>query len=695
MRISFKQIASAALILTAVMTHAQNNTEDYVFKFPLTPSGIDRYGTTVTGYNDHNVYTMSGKPMTASTSVINKMKMNPTGAYFAYIAGQGKKAKVKVYRNHSDIASPAVWKYSSKKMGIPSAFAFTPDGRSLMVAAPGKINRLNQRGTKFELVDTVPLAGPATDIILSNNGYYAATPDGKVVRVYNLQENTLRTTISPEETVTDVMFTDDSSEMGVLTADGVLRVYDTRTFLIKNSYDELGEGLSFCFNADGKYAAVATDPHHIVVFNLITPDEEEKIYIEIPEGGVNDILFINDAFQNAILTTTANNALKARRMAKLTPFYGKLVSGGADEMMNEWMKMRPDETMEEYRLRVNPESIARQRQLFEDEIATKFAPDLVSMAGISLGEYDSRHELQEVIFSNMPSIYLPVPNADKPNMTDASTLEFRDVRYGIMPNDKFEMIYANVYNTSDGKIYTFDNINRAPLAFMVDDEEDPMTLEVIQQQQMEEMRLQEIKQRVMEEAKRDNVISDHTNITVESRLEPAFNANGDKILNYRVKFTYEVEPEYSVREDFGPGKYHVNESGAATSMLSIVKEALENDLSQYVKEGKKLNIILRGTADSSPIRSRIAYDGSYGDFEDEPVTKDGQLTGITVTKATGITQNEQLAFLRAAGVKEKLLNSINNLNSMNPNFEYSISVAEGKGAEFRRITAEFVFVDVF
>lgn len=681
----------------SVWTLAANaqKSGDYVFKYPASPKGLDRYATSVIGYNDHGVYTMNGTQMTSSGKVIHAMKLNPTGVYYGLIGGEGKKTKLSVYRNHSDVNTPSVWTYSSKKFGVPTAFAFTPDGRTLMVATDGKINRLSQKGRKFELIDTIPLAGPATDLILSNNGFYAAAPDGDKIRIYNLQENTLRTTLDLGEKVNDAMFTDDSSEFGVLTADGVLRVYDARTFLIKNSYDELGEGISFCFNQDGKYAAVATSPFNIVIFNLITP-EEDRFYIETVEGDINDLLFIMDAQNNIVLTSTAYKALKARRMESLTPFYGKLVSSEADELMAEWMKMRPDETMEEYKLRVNSETIAKQRQLFEDEIATAFANNMLSMAMISLGEYDPRHELQEVNFDNMPSIYLPVPKADKENFTDASTLEFRDVRYGIMPNDKFEMIYANVYNSADGKIYTFDNVNRTPLAFMVDDEDDdPMTIEVIQQQQMEELKLQEIKQRVLEEAKRDNVISDHTNITVDSRLEPSFNANGDKILNYRVKFTYEVDPEFSVREDFGPGKYHVDESGAAKSMLAIVKEALEGDFAQYVQEGKRLNITLRGTADSSPIRSRIAYDGSYGDFEDEPVTKDGQLTGITVTKASGITENEQLAFLRAAGVQDYLLTHIDKLKQMNPEFNYSISIAEGKGAEFRRITAEFTFIDVF
>lgn len=39
-----------------------------------------------------------------------------------------------------------------------------------------------------------------------------------------------------------------------------------------------------------------------------------------------------------------------------------------------------------------------------------------------------------------------------------------------------------------------------------------------------------------------NVISDHTNISVASRLVEDYDANGRHILNYEVSFTYDVAP---------------------------------------------------------------------------------------------------------------------------------------------------------
>ena len=89
----------------------------------------------------------------------------------------------------------------------------------------------------------------------------------------------------------------------------------------------------------------------------------------------------------------------------------------------------------------------------------------------------------------------------------------------------------------------------------------------------------------------------------------------------------------------------------------------------------------------------VAYDGCYGEFEVEPVQKNGELSNITVTKATGISQNEQLAFLRAMGVKEFLMNNIPALKDMKTSYDTHIEVSENKGGEYRRIGVKFTFVN--
>ncbi|MDE5674414.1 MAG: hypothetical protein K2I44_03580, partial [Muribaculaceae bacterium] len=63
--------------------------------------------------------------------------------------------------------------------------------------------------------------------------------------------------------------------------------------------------------------------------------------------------------------------------------------------------------------------------------------------------------------------------------------------------------------------------------------------------------------------------------------------------------------------------------------------------------------------------------------------------------AGGLKENRQIAFLRAHGEKNFLQNNVNNLDKMDADYVFKVDVSEGKGSEFRRITANFTFIDVF
>ena len=95
--------------------------------------------------------------------------------------------------------------------------------------------------------------------------------------------------------------------------------------------------------------------------------------------------------------------------------------------------------------------------------------------------------------------------------------------------------------------------------------------------------------------------------------------------------------------------------------MKIIKNAFEGDFAKYLAEGKQVKVVITGSADASPIRGRIAYNGQYGEFTNEPYYKDGNLDNITVTKASGITSNEQLALMRAAGVKDYIAKNVTTL----------------------------------
>ena len=227
-------------------------------------------------------------------------------------------------------------------------------------------------------------------------------------------------------------------------------------------------------------------------------------------------------------------------------------------------------------------------------------------------------------------------------------------------------------------------------------DENFVPLEIMQQASREEIQLKEIKEAVIEEKKQDKLITENTQIDVRTEVIPGVDANGNKILNYKVGYQYEViNKEFSAKEDFPSGGYDIERSNAAMSLMKIIKNAFEGDFSKYLSEGKQVKVIVTGSADASPIRGRIAYNGQYGEFIDEPYYKNGNLDNITVTKASGITTNEQLALMRAAGVKDYIEKNVTTLDNTKNEYEYHVEVAKERGGEFRKINVEFVIMDAF
>lgn len=672
---------------------------EYAFPFPASTAIIKPYSTTLYVAGTNDLWNLGAKAIHSNNKEqILNIAVNPAGNLISVVT-RNKKGETNLEVYSTLTQDRRVFKFPHKEYGRPTCSAFTPDARSLAVATPTGIHFFSLR--KFKPEGELPAPGMGVEqMTFSPNSYYlAAAGEGKVA-VFNVEEKTIRKKLNLEEQVSDVLFSPQSNEMAILTADGLLEIYDTRSFAIKSSIDDLGEGRAAAYNDNGKYIGVTVAPGKAYLINLLKPEDRQEFLFNNTPAVISgkpvvftDIEFVPDAEGKPILAYTAESTVSAKRLHNLEPFYARLVSDETDAKMNEWLKMMPGESLEEYRDRVSEENMKKQRRLFEDEISTNLAGNLVSMASMSLGAYDRSQGMLAINFDTMPTIYLPVPEDDVVNFGDGGQLVLSDVQYGLMPDDTFEIIYAKVTNKKNGKTYVYDNVDRVPMKFL--DSDNTVSIEVLQQQQMEELKLQEIKEAIVAQAKNENILSDHTRIAVNSKVVPEYDANGNKITNYVVNFNYEVEPGFSAEEDFGPAKYQIAESGAATAMLQIVKEAFEGDFAPYLAAGKKLKVDIFGTADATPVIRTIPYDGSFGEFEEEPIRLNGTLTTITVTPQTGVNDNPQLAFLRAEAVKDNLEKNIPALQGMKRDYNVNIGVSEEKGSEFRRIMVEFTFVDAF
>lgn len=625
---------------------------------------------------------------------VEKIAFNPTGSSLALIR-KNKNIGIYSFRERNK----RLFELKEKRKGmkenpLPVAMCYGTDARNFVVSnSLGEIVIYDTR----EYLPQAYIQGKAVahTVAMSPNNYFIAAGTGKNIDIWNFRTKELRKAIPMPADVTDVTFSADASQMAAVTADKRLTIFDTKTWDKVDIFDKIGGTLSSpSFHPDGKYISVVKDDNSIVIMNLKSSVPEQTL--AEAEGGVTgNRFFKNMLTSDVFMISNRAKALVFWDANGLNPFFGKLMGKEVDAKMNEWVKMMQGESMEDYAIRVNDETRLKQQQLFAQEVATELAGDRISIDNPFVGDYDASKSMLNIGFNTLPAIALEVPQGELSDFKDAKNLKFDNAVYVLNDKDEFELAYVEVRNETTNKVYIYDNIGRTKLtALEADDNFVP--LEIMQQASREEVQLKEIKEAVIEEKKQDKLITENTQIAVMTEVVPGVDANGKKILNYKVGYQYEViNKEFSAKEDFPSGGYNIERSNAAMSLMKIIKNAFEGDFSKYLSEGKQVKVIITGSADASPIRGRIAYDGRYGEYTDEPYYKDGNLDNITVTRTSGITTNEQLALMRAAGVRSYIDKNVTTLGDTRNEYEYHVEVAQERGGEFRKINVEFIIMDAF
>ncbi len=624
---------------------------------------------------------------------IERIVFNPTGSSIALLRA---KNPISIYSFRDRNKKLFELKEKRKKLKakpMPVSMCYSADARSFIVG-----NSLGEI-VIYDTKEYMPLAyiqgeAPATALAMSSNNYFIAAAAGQNINIWNFQTKELRKAIPMPAVVKEVTFSPDAALLAVTTDDNHLTIIDTKNWDKVDIFDKLGGTLSSpSFHPEGKYISVVKDGKNIEIINLKNGVVEQDIVD--PIGGVTGGRFFkNNQNSEVFLLTNRMKQMVFWDANGLNPFYGKIMGREVDAKMNEWVKMMQGESMEDYAIRVNDETRIKQQQLFAQEVATALAGDRISMDNPFIDGYDASNNMLNIGFKGLPSIGLEVPSNEAGDFKDGK-MKFSNAVYVLNDKDEFELAYVEVTNETTNKVYIYDNIGRTKLTALEADE-NFVPLEIMQQATREEAQLAEIKEQVIEEKKQDKLITDNTQINVKTEVIPGVDANGKKILNYKVGYQYEViNKEFSAKEDFPSGGYNIERSNAAMSLMKIIKNAFEGDFAKYLSEGKQVKVIITGSADAAPIRGRLAYDGRYGEFVDEPYYKDGNLDNITVTKAGGITQNEQLALMRAAGVKTYIEKNVTTLGNTKNEYEYHVEVAKERGGEFRKINVEFVIMDAF
>ena len=635
--------------------------------------------------SDGQVYTVVNYPAAPSLTGVTKLAMNP--ARSSYAAMTKKHVDIYSYNTEDKRLYHLKEVRDIKAKPTPVAMCYSPDSRIFLLS-----NSLGEI-VVYSTRDYIPAAyiqteSPASYLEMSSNNRFIAAAMGTKVVLYNFETHEIRTTLEFDAPVTGIAFSSDATELAVTTLTNVC-VYNTRKWELESTYNLEGSLSSPSFHPEGKYLSVVKNNNCINVINLKNYAVEQII-----DENADNIRFnyFFKTYDNYQIISNRRESIVIWDANGLSPFYAKELNSAIDDKMNEWVKMMEGESMEDYAIRVNDETRLKQQQLFAQEIATEMAGDRIAMESPFMGEYDETSSTLNIEFNTLPPIALEVPAEERESFANSENLTFSNAVYTLNENDEFVLAYVEVLNETTNKVYIFDNIGRTKLN-TIENDENFIPLEIMQMISMEEVMLEEIKKTVIEEHTDENLITDNTNIHVHTDVIKDVDANSNDIYNYKIGYEYEVVA--SADDDFPSGSFDINKAQAAKTLVKIIKSAFEGDFAKYLKPEHKVKIIITGSADASPIRSKIPYNAMYGEFRNEPYYNNGDLDNITLTKESGITTNQQLAFARGLGLKSAMESDISTLKDTRNEFEYHVKVSDQKGGQFRRISVEVIIYDAF
>ena len=656
-----------------------------IFKQKVSPKIIDNYMFSTYFADAKKAYNLRGFEIGSPGNNIQDLKINPAGYSFAMLYGKPGKTSVRI--QSLNVARNI--KEDLKGLVAPTAICYMPDSRQIAVADNGKIKFYNSKS--FGLEREIPVYGEPSSLIISPNGQLAIALYPQNAKILTLSSGDVRKTIETSSPAS-AAFNPSSTQFCILTNDGKLTVYSTADLSNVNTFENLGSGKSVFFHPDENYVGMIADNNRVEFVNLYDSSDRPVIY----DTDLTWARFLHDGLGELYLATSGNNTIKYRQIDGFVPNYGLLLNQMVEDRMREWTKMRPGETELEYKERVNEESMRQQRRLFINEAASELAlaAGLGTFSDITLGRYNPTDGTLVISLGGLNDIFLKVPTEDMGGFGDGNNLEFSNHVFSLTPDNNFKLIYVQVYNPTNGKTYIFDNLEGQDLSFLMSDN-NFVSLDLIMQSSREDVMLNDIKNKILEEARNNNILSEHTTINVETHIEPATDDMGRKINNYHVDFTYMVDAEGSAKEDFAPGKYQIAQSPAALSLARIIQQAFSNEFAPYLVAGKKLTVNITGSADALPINNAISYDGSLGQFDEEPCYINGNLTTVSVSNQQGIRTNEQLAFMRAQALQQNMMKNLPELSKMDIVYKNNIEVSKQKGAEFRRINVSLIFIDAF
>ncbi len=176
---------------------------------------------------------------------------------------------------------------------------------------------------------------------------------------------------------------------------------------------------------------------------------------------------------------------------------------------------------------------------------------------------------------------------------------------------------------------------------------------------------------------------DEGQLQVDAQIVPQKKEDGTEEINYVITINYNCRNAQGKTDDYGSGKYLVEQSNSSLALCEIAGELLTQYNDDLFANGKKVSIEITGSTDETPIQKRMAYGGEYGDFQYQPTHFNGEDIRVSVNDSIGITSNAQLAYLRAQGIRH-YLQDISTLQKTDNSYKFITRCYGLQGSTFRR-----------
>ena len=190
---------------------------------------------------------------------------------------------------------------------------------------------------------------------------------------------------------------------------------------------------------------------------------------------------------------------------------------------------------------------------------------------------------------------------------------------------------------------------------------------------------------------------DESYMTVEAELIDTVYTDGTMHLDLLYRISYNCRHLEGWTDDYPLGAFDVDSSNSCRAICRLTKRFVETTLRDVATAGREVDITISSSADGTEFSTKMPYDGRYGDFRYCPTTFNGERVRISVDRATGISNNCQLAYLRTQSVKAFLEENIEALKKTRNRYQFvTQSYKDSINTHYyRRSSIEIRFYDVF